>query len=65
MKNLKNSNGVKVLSKIQQKLIVGGNAPFITYCDNIGQCPSSIFCCEGGAGGICVKKRDPNDICNS
>jgi len=65
MKNLKNSNGVKVLSKTQQKAIFGGNAPYIEYCDMVGQCPSNIFCCEGGPGGICVKKPYPSYRCSA
>jgi len=52
MKNLKELEGVKLLSKNEQKSILGGLG-----CDTIEQCPSDTFCCWGsyanGNGGLC------------
>ena len=46
IKNLFNIGGVKVLSKVAQKNITGGQ-PVLDNCTPDGYCPPG-FCCSGG-----------------
>ncbi|PKQ68830.1 hypothetical protein [Labilibaculum manganireducens] len=47
MQNLVNIHGVKILSKVEQRKISGGQ-PVLKSCGPEGECPSG-FCCRGGA----------------
>ena len=53
MKDLKNLNGAKVISKNEQKSIKGGVV--YIYCDDDNPCPIGFICMMGPFGGRCVK----------
>ena len=59
MKTLKELNGVKVLSKNDQKSISGG----YLQCNINYPCPPG-WCCYGShIGGFCVRDNTPGYLC--
>jgi len=57
MKDLKNLQGAKMLSKSEQKFIKGGIAPIpVIVCDITHPCPPNYLCMWASIeSGICVK----------